>query len=211
MDGIHDLGGRQGFGAVRRDTDERLFHSRWEERAFACVELLLGKGRFDIDEFRHAIERLEPVEYLTAGYYGRWLAAIELLLRESGEEPGRSEALSARQRRPGSRREVDRAPRFSVGDRVRARHLVRSGHCRLPAYVRGRRGEVVEVHPAYVYPDTSAARLGDHPQYVYSVLFDGRELWGDEAERGTSVSVDLFEPYLEDGGADPATPETARR
>jgi nitrile hydratase len=94
-------------------------------------------------------------------------------------------------------RAVDAAPRFSAGDAVRARNLHPAGHTRLPRYVRGRRGSVDRVYPAFVFPDTSAHDRGEQPQYLYNVRFDGAELWGPAAEPGSCVSIDLFESYLE--------------
>ena len=82
MDGIHDLGGRQGFGPVVRD--ETVFHEDWERRVFALA--LIGRTA-NADAFRHSIERLDPVTYLTAGYYGRWLGGLERLVREMGDLP----------------------------------------------------------------------------------------------------------------------------
>ena len=85
MDGIHDLGGMHGFGAVEREADEPVFHASWEGRVFAIDLVVEGfiEGA-NIDAFRHAIERLDPVTYLTASYYEKWLAAIESMLAESG-------------------------------------------------------------------------------------------------------------------------------
>jgi nitrile hydratase len=51
-------------------------------------------------------------------------------------------------------------------------------------------------HPAMVFPDDNAHGRGENPQYLYTVCFAGRELWGDQAEAETSVHVDLFESYL---------------
>lgn len=85
MDGIHDLGGMHGFGAVVREEDEPVFHAPWEGRVFALDIVVEGfvEG-VNIDAFRHAVERLDPVTYLTASYYEKWLAAIETLLAEGG-------------------------------------------------------------------------------------------------------------------------------
>src|SRR5262249_19734127 len=143
------------------------------------------------DAFRHAIERLDPVAYLTAGYYGRWLAATELLLREAAD---RAPAPPAS---PGALRAAARAPRFAAGARVRTRRLHTAGHTRLPRYARGLRGTVALVHPAFVFPDTHAHGRGERPQHVYAVRFAARELWGDGAEPGVHVHVDCFEDYLE--------------
>jgi nitrile hydratase len=184
-----------GFGPIAVEPNEPVFHERWEGRVFALNLLAGGAGLFNIDETRHAIERLDPVEYLTAGYYGRWLSALERLLEEAG---GIDAALA--RTTPGAiyaRREIAAKPGFRVGDAVLARNVHPPGHTRLPRYVRGRRGTVVRVQEAWVFPDTHAHGRGEHPQYVYAVRFSGRELWGESAEPNTAVHVDLFESYLE--------------
>jgi nitrile hydratase len=48
-----------------------------------------------------------------------------------------------------------------------------------------------------VLPDTNAHGRGEHPEHVYVVRFDARELFGETAEPGTTLHVDLFESYLE--------------
>jgi nitrile hydratase len=184
-----------GFGRIAAEPNEPVFHERWEGRVFALNLLAMAAGLANIDQSRHAIERLDPVEYLTAGYYGRWLSALELLI----EEAGGIDAAFARAT-PGAadaRREIDAKPGFRVGDAVLARNVHPAGHTRLPRYVRGRRGTVVRVQAAWVFPDAHAHGRGENPQYVYAVRFDGRELWGESAEPGTAVHVDLFESYLE--------------
>ena len=98
---------------------------------------------------------------------------------------------------PGNRRPVAAAARFQVGDRVRTRDRSTHGHTRLPGYARGRRGAVVSLHDGWVFPDTNAHGRGENPQHLYTVAFDGEELWGDDAEPGVVVHLDLFEPYLE--------------
>jgi len=191
MDGIHDLGGMHGFGRVPWSEAEPAFHAPWEGRVFALASLALAGGVANIDGFRHAIERLDPVTYLTSGYFGRWLAAAELLLRETA---GRNLERPAS---PGTLRTVDRTPRFAAGDRVRTRQMHPAGHTRLPRYARGLRGAVALVHPPFVFPDTNAHGQGEEPQHVYAVRFAARELWGDDAEPGVHVHVDCFESYLE--------------
>jgi nitrile hydratase len=212
MDGIHDLGGMLGFGPVVVEPGEPVFHAPWEGRVFAMAGLVLAAGVGTPDAFRHAIERLHPVTYLTAGYYRRWLAAVETLLVEAGRlAPG---AVGARVRgepaatpppdapptppaRPGALRPVAEAPRFAPGQAVRTRIMHPRGHTRLPRYARGRRGVVVRVHPACVFPDSNAHGAGEQPQHVYAVRFAGDELWGADAEASTTVHLDLFEAYLE--------------
>jgi nitrile hydratase len=221
MDGIHDLGGREGFGAVEREDDEPAFHARWEAAVFA---MLFATGRAGAtgngDRFRHAIERIDPRAYLDHGYYGRWLGGVETLLVEAGLVDqdavtararalgaGESDRIAARPAAepdavppatdPTCHREDERAPRFAVGDPVRTARHGHGGHTRLPAYARDRRGTVVAAHGTWVFPDTHAHGAGEAPCPLYTVAFDGAELWGAEAEPGTSVHLDLFEPYLE--------------
>ena len=95
MNGIHDMGGMHGFGPVVVEANEPVFHARWEARVRALISLALRRGIANVDEFRHAIERMDPVEYLSAGYYGRWLRALETLVREWRE---RGETLDTAQR-----------------------------------------------------------------------------------------------------------------
>ncbi len=192
MDGIHDLGGKHGFGAPLSRSDSTVFHAEWERRVFGISSSLSAAGCFHTDEFRHAVERVEPSSYLGDGYYARWLSALELLVHECG---GRPEA--GRVGDPTASRVVDSAPRFGVGQRVRTRNLCKPGHCRLPAYARCKEGEVVILQGSWVLPDSNAHGEGENPEHVYSVRFSGEELWGECAEEGTSVSIDLFESYLE--------------
>lgn len=202
----------QGFGTVVRD--EVVFHAPWERRTFLLSTLAEVDG--NIDYFRHSIERLDPGTYLTAGYYGRWLAALEIRLVEhnlvtSDEIDQRSGAgASARPSAasPGSLprsqpdapdqgsqvRVVDRSPRFRVGDHVVVAEVHPVGHTRLPRFVRAKAGRVRIVHPAFVFPDTNAHGQGEAPQYVYSVAFAARDLWGAGDH---TVFVDIFEPHLE--------------
>jgi nitrile hydratase beta subunit len=216
VNGIHDMGGMHGFGPVTVERDEPVFHAPWEGRVLGTVFQVVGRGWGNIDSFRHAIERLDPVTYLSVGYYGRWLRAVETLLVDAGVlRTGEVEARLAGSRDTSSAgtvtapppsapnalfgvvRTVEAPPRFAVGQTIRARNLQPAGHTRLPAYVRAKRGTVDRVHPACVFPDTHAHGRGERPQYVYSVRFAGDELWGADAEPGASVNIDLFEEYLE--------------
>ncbi len=217
MDGIHDMGGMQGFGTVTIDPDEPVFREAWHGRAFAMGAMSMGLSGTNLDAFRHGLERLHPHEYLTDGYYGRWLACAELLLVDSGVLP--AGAVEARARNlvgesvseptsveaskpvyerggPGSLRPVYDPPAFAVGDRVRARDLRTSGHTRLTGYVRGRTGVVQALRPSALLPDTNAHFRGENPQPVYTVEFESTELWGEGAEPAT-LRIDLFESYLE--------------
>jgi nitrile hydratase subunit beta len=211
VNGIHDMGGMHGFGPVVVEADEPVFHAAWEKRVLGMVYQTVGFGWFTIDAFRHAIERMDPVAYLSVGYYGRWLAALERLLIEAGalvggdvdsRLAGRPVAPLAAPSSPGRVadgfvRALERAPRFRAGQAVRTRIASPAGHTRLPRYVAGRLGHVHRLHPACVFPDTNAHGRGEDPQHLYSVRFAAAELWGADAEPRAALHVDLFEPYLE--------------
>ena len=83
MNGVHDLGGMHGLGPIVIDKDEPVFHHEWERRVFGMFLPVFATGAFNIDEFRHAIERMGPT-YLQTSYYEHWLAAFETLLEEKG-------------------------------------------------------------------------------------------------------------------------------
>lgn len=85
MSGAHDVGGRTDFGAIDVNDDGKSFHHEWEARVFAINRMLLAKGVYTLDEFRYAIEQMEPSEYYAASYYERWLFGIEKLLAQKGE------------------------------------------------------------------------------------------------------------------------------
>jgi nitrile hydratase subunit beta len=223
MNGAHDLGGVQGLGRIKREADEPVFHSSWEKSVFGMLWATFGTGVYNLDEFRHGIERMHPVHYLTSRYYEHWLYTLERNLIAKGYVT--AEELAARTRQfldnpdaPAPRhdnpalaerlaqlasqgastsRQVDTTPRFRVGDHVVARNSHPTGHTRLARYIRGKRGVIAHVYEAYVFPDTNAHGRGEQAQYVYRVRFEGRELWGDTAEPNQVVYVDLWESYLQ--------------
>ncbi|HEY2765337.1 MAG TPA: nitrile hydratase subunit beta [Pseudonocardiaceae bacterium] len=220
MDGVADLGGRHGWGRVPVPGPEPVFAEPWQGRAFALGALAARLSGTNLDAFRHALERLNPLDYLADGYFGRWARATELLLVDSGVlAPGAVTARSANLRgdvrpepappqpckpdyastSPGSLREVTTAARFAVGDRVRTRDLRPAGHTRLAGYLRRRTGIIEALRPGAVLPDTHAHFRGENAQHVYAVVFESRELWGAEAEE-FQITADLFEDYLEAAG-----------
>jgi hypothetical protein len=84
MSRINDVGGMQGFPPVEQEADEPPFHADWEAHVFAMNRSLIGHGLYNLDEFRDAIERMPPQQYLEASYYEKWLHAITTLLAEKG-------------------------------------------------------------------------------------------------------------------------------
>jgi len=179
----------------------------------------LRLGLYNLDEFRWALERMDPAEYLHANYYEKWLAAIERLYIEKGVVT--QEELKSRLHQPHpispssgnpavAQRLLDsrpsqphgsstHPPHFTSGDRVVAKNNHPRSHTRLPRYVRGRRGVVDRLQGSYVFPDKNAMGLGQDLEYVYSVRFEARDLWGKDASANDRVYIDLWESYLERG------------
>lgn len=216
MNGAQDLGGMMGFGPVRPESDEPPFHAEWEAKALALTLAAGYTGQWNIDASRSARESLPPARYLSSSYYEIWLAGLERLLVDRGlvtpEElaAGRSMGPS----KPGitalapadvpamlarggpTQRPAPGPARFAPGDRVRARVMHPAHHTRLPRYLRGKRGTVVALHGAHVFPDTNARFLGEQPQWLYTVRFDAAELWGEDTT-ASSVCAECWEPYLD--------------
>jgi nitrile hydratase len=216
MDGIHDMGGMDGFGKVVAEPDEPPFHEPWEGRVLAMQRAMSYAGAWHIDMSRSAQERLPAQVYLTASYYQRWELAMERNLIERGfadageiaaghaQHAGKplKRKLSAdnfleAMTRGSFYRQARAAARFKPGDRVRTRNIHPPSHTRLPRYARGRLGVVELVHGCHAFPDSVATDKGDDPQWLYTVVFEGRELWGADADPTIKVSIDAFEPYLE--------------
>ena len=217
MDGAQDMGGVEGFGPVRPEPNEPVFHAEWERRAFALTLAMARPGGWNIDMSRFARENRPHEDYLARSYYQLWLAGLERLMIErdlvSPEEiaQGRSlrapkpvektltaDGVKAMLHRGGPTERDPVAPAlFAVGDRVRMKDINPPTHTRLPRYVRGRVGTVELLHGCHVFPDTNSLGQGENPQWLYTVSFAGPELWGPDADRTVKVSVDAWESYLE--------------
>jgi hypothetical protein len=109
-----------------------------------------------------------------------------------------------------SRRPDPIGPRFKAGDAVLARNVHPVGHTRLPRYIRGKRGVIRTDHGVFAFPDAAAHGLGHKAQHVYSVCFEARELWGEQASVRDTVYIDLFDDYIEPDPA-AATAPSGRR
>jgi len=202
MDGIHDLGGKQGFGPVRHTVDAPAFHAAWEKRVNALYSLAVRLGVFNMDEYRHAIERMEPRHYLSASYYERSLTSLATLCVEKGlvtrdelERRARGEFPLALASANGRSNAPERE-RFRPGDRVRARADHVPGHVRMPAYIRGKTGVVVGESPAYPFPDAHAHGVDAADEPTYDVRFSSTDLWPSSADPAY-VHVGVFQSYLE--------------
>jgi nitrile hydratase len=217
MNGVHDMGGMHGLGPIAPDPEEPLFHAPWKARALALTLAAGAWGRWTIDASRHARESIPGPDYLRMSYYEKWTTALEGLLTRSGlmtaaelargrPDPDAAKAVppltvervaGALARGGPTDRVTDAAPRFAVGDLVRARNLNPAGHTRLPRYVRGREGVIARLHGAHVFPDSNAHGLGEQPQPLYQVKFAAQALWGPDAAWRGAVFLDLWESYLE--------------
>jgi nitrile hydratase beta subunit len=216
VNGVHDMGGMQGFGTVRPERDEPRFHRPWERRVFAVTLAMGAVGRWNLDMTRSARESIPPSAYLASSYYEIWYAGLERLLVATGlctadeVRDGRArvppaagvralaggEVAAALARGSPTVRPPAAPAQFEPGQPVRARTMNPSTHTRLPRYCRGKLGTIVTRHGAHVFPDTNATGNGEQPQWLYTVRFDARELWGADTT-AAAVCVDCWEPYLE--------------
>jgi nitrile hydratase subunit beta len=201
MDGIHDLGGKQGFGRVRYAPLAPAFHAAWEKRVNAMYSLAVKQGVFNMDEYRHAIERMEPRHYVAAGYYERTLTSLATLCVEKGlttrAELERLAGGTFPLASPSAAGRANVADRqiFKVGDTVQVRTDHVPGHHRLPAYIRGKAGVVVGISPAYPFPDAHAHGVQADDEPTYDVRFSTSDLW-PSASDAAFVHVGVFESYL---------------
>lgn len=216
MNGVHDLGGMQGFGPVVPEKNEPVFHSPWEGRVVAMRRALAATGKLP-PLLRPAIESLAAVDYLRLSYYEKWYAAVVELAVAGGMvtrdevETGKPARGSVKSVPPVGPAEAAKlpfqvphvmlhtaaAPRYTSGQRVRARNMNPVGHTRLPRYARGRTGVIEQNRGVQAFPDTNVYGRGENPQHVYSVRFAARELWGEAASPRDAVYLDLWEDYLE--------------
>jgi len=215
LNGVHDMGGLQGFGPVHPEHGEPTFHHPWERRAFALTLAMGGTGAWNLDQSRAARESLPPVEYLAGSYYRIWLAGLAKLMAERAlvttEElrdgrmrapPGSVPAVLGADRvavvlarGASTARPSGTQARFRVGDEVRTRIMNPPTHTRLPRYCRDKPGVVVAVHGVHVFPDANATGAGEKPEWLYGVRFAAADLWGPDTT-AAAVFVDCWESYL---------------
>jgi nitrile hydratase subunit beta len=216
MDGIHDMGGMHGFGKVEPEQDEPVFHAPWEGRTLALNRAMGYTGIWTIDQTRAGIERLPPDVYLSSSYYKKWETRLENMIVDLGLA-SRDELDAGHALGPGKTlkrklaaadvpntlsrgtfaRPAQAPARFKAGDEVRTKNIHPATHTRLPRYARDKVGVVEAIRGCHVYPDTVAIGQGENPQWLYTVVFESRELWGDAADPSLKISIEAFEPYLE--------------
>ncbi len=214
MNGPQDMGGMMGFGPVRPEVHEPVFHADWERRVLVLALAMDACGMWNIDILRHTRESFPAEVYWSIPYYHlRIEAHIKVMLARgliteaeilAGHmqvppkpvkavlSPENAGAVLAR----GSpyMRAADAKPLFNIGDRVKVRNLHAPGHTRLPGYLRGAAGEILRYHKAHVFPDSNAQGAGENPQHLYGVRFKARDVFG--AGNDDELQADLFEPYL---------------
>jgi nitrile hydratase len=215
VNGVHDMGGMHGFGKVEPEENEPAFHAPWEARVLAMQRAMRFTRAWNIDMSRDAIERLPAHVYLSVSYYEKWALGLERKAIECGLidadeldgghalRPGkthlqvmRKDDLPLTWTRGSFSRPHSRPARFKPGDRVRTQNFNPQTHTRLPRYARGREGLVEAVRGCHVFPDAVTTARGEDPQWLYTVVFDGRQLWGPDADPALKVSIEAFEPYL---------------
>jgi nitrile hydratase len=221
MNGIYDLGGMQhGFGSVEYDPQEGEFHQPWEGRAWAIMRAMGPFGRGKRKDFRFELEMLSALDYLRLSYYERLLKTMldrlvaSKVLTRTEVETYRADPQSPRAtplfttamiaepfqpRRSLRRDDVRVQARYVANQPVQARNLNPLGHTRLPRYLRGKRGTIIQDNGVFNLQDTDpdGYALGTIPQHVYTVRFEGSELWGPQGGRRDAVFADLWEDYLE--------------
>ena len=210
-----DLGGLPGFGPVTLEPEGEWFHASWEPRALALTVAMGATGAWNLDMMRAARETLP--NYSELSYYEIWLFALQNMLEEQGlvthEEVRAERVLQASPALPRVLKEADvhatlargasterlsvEPARYAQGQKVQIRKLQSDHHTRLPAYVLGKKGVVEKIRGVHVFADANAQGLGEQPQWLYAVAFDGVELWGNAGSPGVQVCIDAFEPYLE--------------
>jgi nitrile hydratase beta subunit len=210
-----DLGGQDGYGVVSPEPEGELFHADWERMALALTLAMGATGTWNLDKSRSVRETISDYDSLT--YYQLWIKGLIELLKEY-DLVGADEIAEGRMlhpARPVSRvlravdvptalakgaptlRSVHSIARFAVGDRVRTHSTEVNHHTRLPAYARGKSGRIAHIYGAHVFADTHAQGLGEQPQWLYNVVFSARELWGENSDERSTVSIDAWEAYLE--------------
>ena len=216
MNGVHDVGGMHGFGPVLPEPHEPVFHAPWEGRVLALVRAILYTRAWNIDVFRYSQEQVPAPVYLSVSYYHRWLLGITRSALERGlvtqseleaghaSTPAKPLERTLTQKdigtvviRPPFSRPAKREAMFKPGDTVRTRNLHVPGHTRLPRYARDKEGTIEAVRGCHVFPDAVVAGRGEDPQWLYTVVFDGKRIWGEQADPSLRVSIEAFEPYLE--------------
>ena len=217
MNGPHDMGGMQCYGPVILEPNEPYFHGEWEKKALALTVAMGMTGSWNLDVSRFARESIPPADYLSNTYYEIWLAGLQQLMLDRGmvevdelsDGVLRTKGTNVRRTVAASEipgvlakggpvdRPVEGKPAYGVGDKVRTIKANPTGHTRLPRYARDAVGEIEAICGFHVFPDSNAKGDGENPQWLYTVRFSSRELFGEGEGGGHEIHLDLWEPYFD--------------
>lgn len=215
MDGIHDLGGKLGYGAIDANEPEEPFHADYEGRMWAISRSSRAPG-INIDWWRHVRENIPADDYLNRSYFDSWAQTEMAALIDAGictvDEFVMQKAIGAAAEQPATQtkaqvladhatkkfsfeREVDAKAKYATGDEIHTIASPSAGHTRLPTYARNKIGIIAAHRGAHLLPD-AGARGQEVAQHLYTVTFTARTLWGVEAAQNDTVSLDLWESYF---------------
>jgi nitrile hydratase len=213
MDGVHDLGGKHGFGPIDRTHENAPYHGEADARAYALTVSLRGERGYPIDWFRHVRENIDPVDYLSRPYFDQWLQTAVAMAIDAGDltmvevATGKATALDRTPApmdvaavrtmltTPADFEREGSAPAFEVSARVRTASHGHAGHTRLPAYARGATGTIIAYRGAHLMPDDGAKGV-DRAEPLYTVAFARGDLFPEAAGSPDRVHLDLWESYL---------------
>jgi len=216
LDGIHDVGGRQGFGPIEVTDVDPPFPTDWEARAFGITKSVTAVSDYSVDKFRYTREQLPPLEYLTSPYFEQWMRGTMAMLVGSGlvsaEElaTGCSNGSSPQGVGPAKTKEdahaaatgsvrfdgpFNGAPAFASGDRVMISMSAPRGHTRLPQYVRGRSGTVIAYHGAHGVPEDNVKNVKTF-EPLYTVAFALGDLFEEHQGSSDQINVEIWERFL---------------
>lgn len=213
---FHDVGGVSGYGEIRPEACEPVFHDEWQGRVFGMMVLIP-------DGFsRRVLENLDEKDYM-AGYYQRWMSAMETSLIRRGivtvdeleekteyfranmgakpifiENAGLTAKLKGtmyRQRQPV--RKLVKRPAFQIGDKIRVRRIKHLGHTRLPSYIQNKCGIVFGHRGAYDCPDDFGEQEGQI-QNLYNIRFSASDVWSTTVSGFVNIHIDMWESYITD-------------
>lgn len=215
MDGIHDLGGKEGYGAIDLSESDSPFHEPWEGRMWG-ISRIADRPDWTIDWWRHVRELIDPVGYLDRPYFDSWAqtffacyinsGVISLEEAASGKSAGVADKNAkvldfdsavemVKEQAMRFDRKTDIPAKFKVGDTVIMSPSSHPHHTRLPQYVRSKTGRIFSHHGAHVFPDLSAQGQ-EIPQHLYTVVFDAKNLWTEVTNEKDKVYLDLWESYF---------------
>ena len=214
MDGIHDLGGKRGYGAVDVNEPEEAFHSELDGIGWSINQTTRAPG-LSIDWWRHIRELFPADDYLSRPYFDQW-SMTQLIALIDNEQLTLDEVLSNKPVKLDNPeptmsienvyqstskaavrfdREIDKQAKYYIGDTVTTRDFNIKGHTRLPGYAQGKQGIIQAHHGAHMFPD-DCAQGSENAAHLYTVCFDSKELWPDDAVESNKIYIDLWEPYF---------------